>query len=98
MSIDNNDMGNRRSSTLSLGAATANLSLSHLRVRRSARAKLDSSLNLSGTLEVVTGSEFVVGNPVAANSVNLNGGGILTHASTTGSVAFKLDINAQNIS
>ena len=97
--LDNNNVTVPVASTTPiLGASTATLSLSHLRVRRSGRAKLDSSLNLSGTLEVGTGGEFVVGNPVTANAVNLTGGGVLAHASTTGSVAFKLDINTQSIS
>jgi RHS repeat-associated protein len=85
------------STTPILGAANTTLSLSHLRVRRTALAKLDSSLSLSGTLEIATNGELVVGNGITASSVNLSAGGILAHASTTSSTAFKLDINAQNI-
>ncbi|HEV8719169.1 MAG TPA: tandem-95 repeat protein [Candidatus Binatia bacterium] len=97
--IDNNNVTVPVASTTPiLGASTATLSLSHLRVRRSARAKLDSSLNLTGTVEVGTGGEFVAGNPISVNAVSLTGGGVLAHASTTGSVAFKLDITAQSLS
>jgi len=86
------------STTPILGASTSTLLLSHLRIRRSARAKLDSTLNLAGTLEIGTGSYFVVENPINVNAVNLNGGSVLAHASTTGTVAFKLDITAQSLS
>ena len=96
--VDNNNLATPVASTtpISLSAGTT-LSLTHLRVNRAARAKLDNALTLSGTLEVASASEFVVADKVTANSINLAGGGILTHASTTGNTAFNLDINVQEL-
>ena len=96
--VDNNNLATPVASTtpISLSPGTT-LSLTHLRVNRAARAKLDNALTLSGTLEVASASEFVVADKVTANSINLAGGGILTHASTTGNTAFKLDINVQEL-
>ena len=96
--VDNNNLTVPVTSTTPiLGAANTTLSLTHLRVRRTALAKLDSSLNISGALEIATNGEFVIGNGITANTIELITGGKLGHASTTSAQTFKLDINAQNI-
>ncbi len=95
--VDNNNVAVPASTTPILAAASTTLSLTHLRIRRAARAKLDSTLSLTGNLEVATGGEFVAGNPIAASGVSVTGGGVLTHSSTTGSIAFKLDVNTQSL-
>jgi len=64
-------------------------------VRQAARARLNSPLNLTGTLEVATSGELTVGDRITADSINLTNNAVLTHPTTTGTATFKVDIGAQ---
>src|SRR5205809_785566 len=66
-----------------------------LPMRQAARARLNSPLNLTGTLEVATSGELTVGDRITADSINLTNNAVLTHPTTTGTSTFKVDIGAQ---
>ncbi|HEY0722525.1 MAG TPA: hypothetical protein VGD41_00740, partial [Pyrinomonadaceae bacterium] len=70
--VDNNNITTPSLSTPILGASSSTLTLTHFRVRRGARAKLDSPLSAMGTLEVFNNAEFAVRNPVTTNSASLS--------------------------
>ncbi|TMA82906.1 MAG: RHS repeat protein, partial [Deltaproteobacteria bacterium] len=93
--VDNNNIAASSLSTPIPGSSSSTLALTHLRVRRAARAKLDSTLNLTGTLEVATSGEFAVGNPIISNRVSLSSNAVVTHVATTGADTFKVDISTQ---
>ncbi len=92
--IDNN---NRTAPTLSTpitNPASGTISLTHLRVRRQARLRLDSLLNLTGTLEVTSNGEFISTKQVVATAINVNNNGLITHIPTTATASLKVDLNA----
>jgi hypothetical protein len=66
-------------------------------VRRAAHAKLDSTLNLTGTLEIATGGEFAAGNRIIADTTSLTTNAVLTHLATTGTTTFKVDIHTDTL-
>jgi RHS repeat-associated protein len=92
--IDNN---NRTVATLSTpipNPASGSISLTHLRVRRQARVRLDSLLKLTGTLEVASNGEFISTKQTIAATINLNSSGVITHLPTTATASFKVDLSA----
>jgi RHS repeat-associated protein len=95
--VDNNNLAAPSLSTPILGASTSTLTLTHFRVRRGARAKADSTLNLSGTFEIATSGELAAGNRIVADTTNLTTNAVLTHLATTGTATFKVDLNSQSI-
>ncbi|MPZ77339.1 MAG: PKD domain-containing protein, partial [Deltaproteobacteria bacterium] len=95
--VDNNSLAVPSLSTPIASASMVTLSLTHLRLRRAARVKIDSVISLTGALEIATSGELVLGNSVTANSITLSSNAILTHLATTGSALFKLDINTQSL-
>ncbi len=94
--IDNNNLAVASLSTPIPGASTATLSLTHLSVRRAARAKVDSTLNITNNFEVAGSSEVTLSR-VFADSTTLTGGSVLTHLPTTGTSSFKLEVNTQTL-
>jgi len=94
---DNNNLTAPSLSTPILGVSSTTLTLTNLRVRRGARAKLDSTLNLAGTLEI-TGGEFAAANRILADTTTLTSNAVLTHLATTAATTFKLDLTARTLS
>jgi hypothetical protein len=95
--IDNNNVPVASFSTPIPGIATATIALNHLRVRRTARVRVDSSLSLTGVLEIASGAE-VFATKVLANNTTLSGNAMLTHLPTTATASFKLELNSQTLS
>jgi len=93
---DNNNLAAPSLSTPILGAPTSTLTLSNFRVRRGARIKLDSTLNVAGTLEI-TGAEFSAANRVLADSTTLSTNAVLTHLATTGTTTSKIDLHTESL-
>ncbi len=95
--VDNNGVSTPSLSTPILGAFTSTLTLNHFRVRRGARAQLDSTLNLTANLEIVAGAELAVANSIFAESTTLSGNSTLTHLATSGTSTFKVDLRSGNL-
>ncbi len=92
--VDNNNLAVASLSTPIPGASTATILLTHLRVRRAARVRADSILNVTDVFEVASSSE-VTASRVFAGTTTLTGGSILTHLATTGTTAGKVDVHSQ---
>jgi RHS repeat-associated protein len=73
------------------------ITLSHFRVRRQARARIGSDVNVSGTLELSSGAEYVTGSLVTANTLNISANGVMNHVGATGTTFDKLFINATSL-
>ena len=95
--VDNNNVTVASLSTPIPNPSSGNLSLTHLRVRRQARVRIDSLLNLTGTLEVASSGEFISTNRINADAITLNSSGVMTNLPATASAFFKVDINAVNL-
>jgi hypothetical protein len=96
--IDNNNLAVPFLSTPIPNPPAGTISLSHLRVRRAARVRMDSFLTLAGVLEVSSNSEFVSTNRTVASSVDLNNNGLITHLPSTAVASFKVDIRTDSLS
>jgi YD repeat-containing protein len=95
--VDNNNGAATSLSTPIPQVTGGSLSLTHLRVRRQAKIRVENVLNLTGTLELSSGSEYVSAGRVNAGTVNLTGGSVLTHFSATGNVVAKVDLNIASL-
>jgi RHS repeat-associated protein len=92
--LDNNNLAAPTLSTPIINPASGNISLTHFRVKRQAHVRMDSVLNLTGTLEVATNGEFISTKRTIAGTIDLNNTGVITHLPTTGSASFKVDLSA----
>src|SRR5262249_25640028 len=96
--IDNNNLTIPVTSRTPLsGASTSIVSFTHLRLKHNARAKFDGILNVMGALEISNNSEFVSGARIISDATNLSSNSVLSHAATTGTAAFKLDLNTESL-
>ena len=95
--IDSNNRAVASLSTPIPNPVGGSISLTHLRVRRSARIRLDSVLTLTGTLEIGSSAEFNSTNATTAATINVTGGSLITHLPTTGTASFKVDLNANSL-
>ena len=96
--VDNNNVTVASLSTPIPNPSSGNLSLTNLRVGRQARVRIDSLLNLTGTLEVASSGELISTNRINADAITLNSSGVMTSLPATASAFFKVDINAVNLS
>src|SRR4030095_10455135 len=97
--IDNNNLLiPTSSSTTLLGLSNTVLSLTHLRVRRAARVRLDNLLNLSGYLEILAASELTSSGRIIADVISVSSNSSIIHPPTTAAVAFKVDLDAGTLS
>jgi RHS repeat-associated protein len=92
--IDNNNLAVVSLSTPIPNPTGGTISLTHFRVRRQAHVRMDSILNLTGTLEVATSGEFISTKSTIAGAINLNNNGLITHLPTTATASFKVDLSA----
>jgi hypothetical protein len=95
--VDNNNVAVATLSTPILNPGGDSISLTYLRVRRQARIRFDSLLNLTGTLEVAFGAEFISTNRTVAATINLNNNALVTHLPTTATAFFKVDLSADTL-
>ncbi len=95
--VDNNNIVSATLSTPVPNPATGTIALTHLRVKRGARIRLDSLLNLTSTLEISYGSEFISTNRTNADTINLTANSVITHLPTTATTSFKVDLSANTI-
>src|SRR5262245_47171384 len=95
--VDNGNNSVASQSTRILNAPTGLVSLTHLRVLRQARLRIDNLLSLSGTLEVNSNAEFMSSDRVVANVINLSNSSTVVQVPTTGTNAFKIDLAAMTI-
>ena len=97
--VDNNDIVSFTLSTPVLNPAnpTGTIALTHLRVKRGARIRIDNLLNLTSTLEISNGSEFISTNRTVADTINLTGNSVITHLPATATMSFKVDLSANTV-
>ncbi|MGH7929901.1 MAG: hypothetical protein ACREQV_19130, partial [Candidatus Binatia bacterium] len=95
--IDNNNIGSATLSTPIPHPATGTIALMSLRVKRGAKVRLDTLLNIASVLEVTTGSEFISTNRTIAGTINLTGNALITHLPTSATTSFKVDLSANAI-
>jgi len=95
--VDNNNIASATQSTPILSSSSGLLNLTNFNLRGAARVRLDDQLNVTGTLEISTGAEFLPVKRVIASRVNLNNGALITHLPTTATAFFKVDLSADNL-
>jgi RHS repeat-associated protein len=95
--VDNNNVAAPSLSTPLQNQPSGAINLTHLRLRRQAHVRIDSLLNLTGTLEVSSNAEFVSSGRVIASTVSLTSNSFLTHFPTTATATFKVDLSGNNI-
>jgi len=94
---DNNNLAAVTQSTPIPPTPTGLSAFTNLRVKRAARVRVDDQTNLTGTLEVSFGAEFISAKRVLASTIDVNNGGIVTHLFTTSSASFKVDLSANTL-
>ena len=95
---DNNNMASPSLSTPLIPTVLGQLNLTHLRVKRAAKLRVDDTVNLADTLEVSLSSELtLVTNHLSASTMNVTGSSLITHLFTTASASFKVDISASTL-
>lgn len=72
------------------------IGLPHLRVKRGARIRLDSLLNVIDIIDISSAAELISTNRTVADSLNVTVS-VLTQLPTTANTAFKVDLNANTI-
>ena len=98
MIADNNNLSVPTQSTPILPDPSGLLTLTNLRVKRSARVRVEDQINLtSSTLEVSSSGELTLGGPVIASTINVTDGSVITHLATTASAFFKVDLSANTL-
>jgi RHS repeat-associated protein len=95
--VDNNNANPPTLSTPIPNSASGTIALTHLRVKRGAKIRLDSVLNLTSTLEISSAAEFVSTNRTFADAINLTANSIITHLPTTATTSFKVDLNTETL-
>ena len=95
--VDNGNIAVASESTRILNTPTGLVSLTHLRVLRQARLRIDNLLSLSGTLELNSNAEFMPSDRVVANVIGLSNSSTIVQVATTGTSAFKVDLAAMTI-
>jgi YD repeat-containing protein len=95
--LDNNNMVTPSLLTRLQNPSNGPIALTHLRVRRQARVRIDGVLSLTGSLEIHSNAEVAVSDRVAAGAVNVSGNSLLSHVPATGVSSFKLDLNAASL-
>jgi RHS repeat-associated protein len=93
--VDNGNISAASQSTQILNAATGIVSLTHLRVLRHARLRIDNLVSLSGTLEVNSSAEFISADRVLADVITLSNSSTILQVPITGIGAFKIDLTAR---
>ncbi len=92
--VDNNNLGSATLSTPIPNPSSGTIALTNLRVKRGARIRVDSLLNLTSALEISSGSEYVSTNRTLADTINVASNSIITHLPTTATASFKVDLSA----
>lgn len=93
--IDNNNLASATLSTPIPNPAGGTIALTNLRMKRAARIRIDSLLNLTSTLDVSSGSEFISTNRTIADTINVAGNSVISHLPTTANASFKIDLSAE---
>jgi len=91
---DNNDLPVTTLSTPILPGPSGMLNLTSLRVRRSARVRVDDEINLTSILEVSFGAELTLAKRVIAPTASATNSSVITHLPTTAAALFKVDLSA----
>src|SRR5262249_29570049 len=95
--VDNNNLSTFTLSTPIINPPSGSIALTHFRVRQQGHVRVDSVLNITGTLEVATNGEFISTKNATASTINLNSTGVVTHLPTTGTASFKVDLTANTL-
>lgn len=95
--VDNNNLSTTVVSTPISPSPSGVRNLTHLRVRRAARLRIDDQINLTTALEVSLAGELSIGKPVTASAIKVSNGGIITQLFTTATVVFKIDLSAATL-
>jgi YD repeat-containing protein len=92
--VDNNHMSTWSVSTPITNPAGGQIALTNMRVRRGAKIRVETVLNVASTLEVSGGVEYISTNRTVAGSINVSGNSVITHFPTTAAASFKVDLSA----
>jgi RHS repeat-associated protein len=95
--VDNNSIPVASQSTRLLGVPTGTVALSHIRVRRQARVRIDNLVSVAGTLEVSGNSDLMATDRIIADTVSVTSSSTISQVPTTAISAFKLDLSARTV-